>query len=209
MILNVKEIIDRMSKPFPHKLVVTPILDPEQVAEGNSGIDVRLGQDFIVAERTALDRIDPMVVENKHDLVAYLRRIHIPVGDAFFLHPRQFALGATLEYCRLPSDLAADVIGRSRWARVGLVIAMATFVRPGYAGCLTLELQNLGDVPLKLSPGLPIAQLIIYEGMPIAEPTPSQFQCSIGPEFPKLVSEQDRVILKRLRDERARWRTTS
>lgn len=205
MILDVLKIRERMQKQFPDKLVITPILDEEQMKGGNAGVDVRLGQDFIVAERTALGSIDPMEITDRHDLVGYLRRVHVPIGATFVLHPRQFALGATLEYCRFPSDLAADVIGRSRWARVGLVIAMATFVGPGYAGCLTLELQNLGDVSLNLSPGLPIAQLIVYESMRIAAPAHSQFQCSIGPEFPDLVSKQDRDALNRFREERDKW----
>jgi len=202
MILSGEEIRRRMALDFPNKLVITPILSEEaQMRPANVGIDVRLGQEFIVAERTALDRIDPMKV-GKHELTSYLRRIHIPIGDTFVLHPRQFALGATLEYCKLPFDIAADVIGRSRWARVGLVIAMATFVHPGYAGCLTLELQNLGDVPLDLSPGLPIAQLVFRESMPIDDMTPSQFQCSIGPEFPDLVGSCDKDVLGRFHDER-------
>lgn len=209
MILSTEQIQKRMSDPFPKKLVITPILDGEQIKPGNSGVDVRLGQDFIVAERTALDRIDPMEITDKHRLAGYLRRVHVPIGEAFALHPRQFALGATLEYCRFPNDLAADVIGRSRWARVGLVIAMATFVRPGYAGCLTLELQNLGDVPLDLSPGLPIAQLIFMQSMPTAADSPSQFQCSIGPEFPDLVSRADQEILSFFRKERRGLDSTS
>jgi len=200
MLLSAKEIRRRMSLPFPDRLVVTPLLADHQLRDGEAGIDVRLGQDFIVAERAALDRIDPLNIPPQH-LTGYLRRVRVPIGDAFVLHPRQFALGATLEYCRLPYDLAADVIGRSRWARVGLVIAMATFVQPGYAGCLTLELQNLGDLPLDLYPGLPIAQLVVYESMRAVRRRPSQFHCSIGPEFPDLVDRSDRLALESFQNE--------
>lgn len=202
MILNVQEIQRRMSLPFPDKLVITPILSGEQMKPGNTGVDIRLGQDFIVAEGTALANINPMELTDRQQLAGYLRRVHVPIGDAFVLHPRQFALGATLEYFKLPANTAADVIGRSRWARVGLVIAMATFVRPGYAGCLTLELQNLGDVPLNLSPGLSIAQVILADSMSPDPTSPSQFQCSVGPEFPELVGGSDLKALTRFRTER-------
>jgi dCTP deaminase len=191
-----------MELNFPDKLVVTPLLDKaKQLHVGSACIDVRLGQDFIVADRVLLDRIDPREI-SQYMLAGYLRRVHVPIGGTFTLHPHQFALGATIEYCRLPRDLSAEVMGRSRWARVGLVIAMATFVVPGYAGCLTLELQNLGDVPLNLSPGLSVAQLVFYQTTPPDTVRTSQFQCSIGPEFPVLVSDEEKAILKHFNDAR-------
>ncbi|HEY3416149.1 MAG TPA: dCTP deaminase [Armatimonadota bacterium] len=202
MILSGQEILQRMKADFPDKLVVTPLLDKDkQLRPGSAGIDVRLGQDFIIADRALLDRIDPQQI-TQYQLAGYLRRVHVPIGDKFTLHPHQFALGATIEYCRLPRDLSAEVMGRSRWARVGLVIAMATFVVPGFAGCLTLELQNLGDVPLNLIPGLSVAQLIFYQTVPPDTVSTSQFQCSIGPEFPVLVSDEEKTILKQFNDAR-------
>ncbi len=202
MILNGEDILERMAMEFPDKLVVTPLLDKDkQLRYDSVGIDVRLGQDFIVADRVLLDRIDPMKI-TQFQLAGYLRRVHVPIGDIFTLHPHQFALGATIEYCRLPKDLSAEVMGRSRWARVGLIIAMATFVVPGFAGCLTLELQNLGNVPLNLSPGLSVAQLVFYQTTPPETIFTSQFQCSIGPEFPVLVSDEEKNILKRFHDAR-------
>lgn len=204
MILSGKEILERMSADFPEKLVVTPLLDKDrQLRPDSAGIDVRLGQDFIVADRVLLDRIDPQAI-TQYQLAGYLRRIHVPIGDTFTLHPHQFALGATIEYCRLPTDLSAEVMGRSRWARVGLVIAMATFVVPGFAGSLTLELQNLDDVPLNLSPGLSVAQLVFFQTLNLGTRPISQFQCSIGPEFPVLVSDEEKAILKRFNDARVR-----
>lgn len=53
-------------------------------------------------------------------------------------------------------------MGRSSWGREGLVIATATGVHPGYSGILTLELTNLGEIPLRLYPGIAIAQLFVH-----------------------------------------------
>jgi deoxycytidine triphosphate deaminase len=91
-----------------------------------------------------------------------VRPSHIRFGADFILHPRSFVLGVTLEWLRLPCDLAGYVVGRSSWGRRGLVIATATGVHPGFTGCLTLELTNLGDVPIAIRPGMAIGQLFLH-----------------------------------------------
>lgn len=105
------------------------------------------------------------------------------MGDYFVLHPRQFVLGETLEWIHLPADLAAFVTSRSSWGRDGLIIATATGVHPGYSGILTLELTNLGEIPLRLYPGLSVAQLFIFEVLAEkdADVSPSTFNLSTGP----------------------------
>jgi dUTPase len=59
-------------------------------------------------------------------------------------------------------DLQGVVTARSSWAREGLSIATATIVNPGYTGIVTLELANLGEVPMRLYPGLRLAQIAFY-----------------------------------------------
>lgn len=92
-----------------------------------------------------------------------VRPSHVRFGEDFILHPRSFVLGVTLEWLRLPCDLAGYVTGRSSWGRRGLVIATAAGVHPGFTGCLTLELANLGDVPIAIRPGMAIGQLFLHE----------------------------------------------
>jgi dCTP deaminase len=89
-------------------------------------------------------------------------RIAVPLGQGLWLHPQQFVLGATLEFLRIPPTLGAYILGRSSWGRVGLLVATAVVVQPGFAGALTLELVNAGDSPIKLYPGLKIAQLTVH-----------------------------------------------
>ena len=87
-------------------------------------------------------------------------------------------LAGTLEWIRLPSDCGAYVIGKSTIGRHGLVIATATGVHPGFAGCLALEVANLGEVPIPLIPGGPIGQLFLHECSGHGEPTEqSSFSC--------------------------------
>jgi len=91
-----------------------------------------------------------------------MRQRYVRFGDKFFLHPQSFALAVTLEWVRFPKDLAGYVIGKSSWGRRGLIIATATGVHPGFTGCITLELTNVGDIPVVISPGAAICQLFLH-----------------------------------------------
>jgi dCTP deaminase len=138
------------------RLIVTPLLDPDQVR--GAAIDLRLGTEFLLLQRTRRSGIDPGK-RSQADLDELQERVVIPFGEQLWLHPRHFVLAATLEYLALPRNLCANVIGRSSWGRLGLIVATAVFVHPGFHGCLTLELVNEGDSPIALTPGTRIAQL--------------------------------------------------
>lgn len=138
------------------RLVITPLLDPDQVGAG--AIDMRLGTEFLLLRRTRRPGIDPGQ-RSQADLAEMQERVVVPFGEKLWLHPRHFILAATLEYLALPPHLCANVVGRSSWGRLGLLVATAVFVHPGFHGCLTLELVNEGDSPIALSPGSRVAQL--------------------------------------------------
>jgi dCTP deaminase len=87
---------------------------------------------------------------------------YVPFGKSIVLHPQKFVLGCTLEYVRVPEGHVAYVIGRSSWGRLGLVVATAIGIHPGYSGCITLELRNLGETPIVLYPGQTIAQVFVH-----------------------------------------------
>jgi len=88
---------------------------------------------------------------------------YVPFGRRYLLHPRSFVLGITLEWIRLPSKMAGYVIGKSSLGRRGLIIATATGVHPGFTGCLTLEISNVGEVPISLRPGMRICQIFLHK----------------------------------------------
>ena len=98
----------------------------------------------------------------------------VPFGDRFILHPGQFVLGITFEWLRFPQDLAGFVTGKSSWGRRGLIIETAAGIHPGFCGCLTLEIGNVGPVPIPLIPGMEICQVFFEKayGKGVAE---SQF----------------------------------
>jgi dCTP deaminase len=104
-------------------------------------------------------------------------RYYVPFGKTFVLHPRSFVLAVTLEWLRIPQSLAGMVTGKSSWGRRGLIIETAPGVHPGFSGCLTLELSNVGEIPIAISPGTEICQLFLHK---LDEPTsampPTQFR---------------------------------
>jgi dCTP deaminase len=126
----------------------------EQMVQPAS-IDLRLGDSFRVFHNhraTAIDLRDPP--SNLTEEVV------MPDGEAFVIHPGEFCLGRTLEWVQIPNDIVARIEGKSSLGRLGLIVhATAGFCDPGFEGTLTLELNNLTRVPIRLYPGLPIAQL--------------------------------------------------
>jgi dCTP deaminase len=202
-----EQLLQAMKRPIAERLVVSPMLDDEQV--GPSSIDLRLGTQFIAVQRHAERAIDPF---DAHSMTGREEFINIPFGETFVLHPGHFVLGATLEYLCVPNDMAGQVLGRSSWGRLGLIVATAVVVQAGFRGCLTLELANEGSVPLLLRPGLRVAQLCLWQA---AEPVKSgydssagKYQAPLGPQSSKLGvegPELDRLrrLSRRLAGERS------
>ena len=160
--LSAAAIKERLRNPGG-EFAITPILEERQI--DYASVDLRLGPDLIVTRRaTGLGIFDPArvdeIISHIRDYQEYVRR---PLGSAFYLHPGEFAIARTLEYIRLPDDIAGQAMGRSSWGRLGLIIATAPLVQPCFSGTITLELSNVGTVPIVLYVGVRIAQLTLYE----------------------------------------------
>ena len=120
-----------------------------------ASVDLRLGDSFRVFHNHKAEAIDL-----RNPPTNLTEEVKIEEGEPFVIHPGEFCLGRTLEWVELPDDVVARVEGKSSLGRLGLIVhATAGFVDPGWKGTLTLELNNLTRVPIKLYPGLPIAQL--------------------------------------------------
>lgn len=177
------------------RLVVTPLLDPEaQIGAGS--VDLRLGTEFLETQRGGQPVVDPLHDEVGNTSAARRRhdRTYVPLGHSFILHPGQFVLGSTLEFIGLPDYVSGQVLSRSSWGRLGLLVATAVAVMPGYRGVLTLELVNSGNVPIQLTPGLRVAQLQLWASDEESGRSYSvgegKYQSPLGPEDNKLVVEK-------------------
>ena len=180
-------------KDTSKRLFIIPRPDLENPAEltSTASVDLRLGTWFLISRHTRIPLLETPELsqtrlrldraarelglkdEQKLALERHLspnlsephftRTLHVRFGRDFILHPRSFALAVTLEWIRMPEDLAGYVTCRSSWGRRGLVIATAVGVHPGFTGCLTLELTNVGDLPIAIRPGLSICQLFLHK----------------------------------------------
>jgi len=147
---------------WEQRLLITPLLSEDQIGPGS--VDVRLGSSIVVPRKTYVGSQDVTERSRIRQLESRLyERITLKYHSKFILHPRQLILGATLEYIALPYTVCASVASRSSWGRLGLVIATASVVQPGFKGALTLELSNLSESPITLYPGLQIGQLVLYD----------------------------------------------
>jgi dCTP deaminase len=179
------------AEPVQDRLVVTPLLDESQI--GPASIDLRLGTHFLEVHRLEQGVLDPEADEAAVD-VRREEPVVVPLGQHLWLHPGHFVLGSTLEFIRMPNHLVGQVLGRSSWARLGLIVATAVLVQPGWPGVLTLELSNIGDVPLRVFPGERIAQLMVFN---LSEETSqpydkgAKYVAPIGPEESRLGLEAD------------------
>ena len=141
-------------------LVIIPTPDTERLrAEGQASIDLRLGTWFAHSKQAQTGYLRLRGPQGSLELTT---TTYVPFGKPYILHPQSFVLAVTLEWISLPGDLAAYVVGKSSWGRCGLVIATAVGVHPGYKGCLTLELTNVGEIPIEVMPGVPICQLFVH-----------------------------------------------
>jgi dCTP deaminase len=175
--------------PPEDRLVVTPILDQAQI--GDSSIDVRLGNEFVTLRRA---QVPGLRVQNSARLGMALRkfqsRVRIGTRSGFVLHPGELVLGCTLEYIRLPRNVGAYVLGRSSWGRLGLIIATAIAIAPGYSGAPTLELANVGVVPLTIYPGMRVGQLVFHEGTGVGGYV-GRHKHATGPTMSEVYSDPD------------------
>lgn len=166
MLLNERQIFERLIHSDSGKrLVITPIIDAKEQFQPSS-FDLRLGVEFSTLKISKFAFLD--ILKDPEEAISniknYVEHTSIDHNDKFILHPGSFVLGCTLEYIKMPFDLAGRLEGKSTWGRVGLEVhSTAGFVDPGFEGCLTFELQNVGKVPIPLYPGVRVAQLCLQK----------------------------------------------
>ncbi|MCP4307677.1 MAG: dCTP deaminase, partial [bacterium] len=125
MLLHSDDLRRCLAEPdLSKRLVITPLLDPDRQI-GHGAVDLRLGSEFKEVRRRDAFLFDPFQdPEPAEDQEGY----EVPIGETLILHPGHFLLGATFECIRLPGHIGGQVLGRSSWGRLGLVVATAATV---------------------------------------------------------------------------------
>jgi dCTP deaminase len=173
---------ESLKKRLGNDLIISPLLEQSQIGDGS--IDISLGTRFITSQRSQFTKIDPIEL-SETQIRIFQRATVTPFGGKFVLHPNSFALGCTFEFIALPLDLCGFVLSRSAYGRAGLLIATATYVHPGWHGCLTLELENLGEVPIILRPLSTVGQLVLMSTQKLSE-IPKFKTIPVGPAYSSL-----------------------
>jgi len=120
-----------------------------------SSVDLHLGSRFRVFRNSRYPYIDPSM-----DQVGLMDMVESSTEEPFVLHPGEFVLGATVERLALPDDIVARLEGKSSLGRLGLLIhSTAGYIDPGWEGTITLELSNVANLPIVLTPGMAIGQV--------------------------------------------------
>ena len=183
MILNTGEIVRRVfdEADVQKRVFITPAPDRTKFEKyGGASIDLHLGRWFRTMRQS---NVTVLKVGKNSSYSGFSKEHFVPFGKEFILHPGKFALGMTLEWISFPGDLAGHITGKSSLGRRGLVIETAAGIHPGFAGCLTLELANVGEIPIALNPGMEICQVFFHETLGENSGAASQFKGSRKPEL--------------------------
>jgi dCTP deaminase len=119
------------------------------------GYDIRVSKEFKVFTNVYNAIVDPKRFDAK-SFVDF-------TADECIIPPNSFALARTEEYFRIPRNVLAVCLGKSTYARCGLVVNV-TPLEPTWEGYLTLEISNTTPLPAKVYGGEGIAQLLFFEG---------------------------------------------
>jgi dCTP deaminase len=84
-------------------------------------------------------------------------------GDVCVIPPNSFALARTVEYFRIPPNVLTVCLGKSTYARCGIIVNVTPF-EPGWEGFVTLEISNTTPLPARIYSNEGIAQVLFFEG---------------------------------------------
>ncbi len=160
---------------------------------GSCSVDLRLGNVFRVFENSKFPFID---LRQSVDVDQVMREVVIGDGDTFVLHPGQFVLGMTMESMELAPDILARLEGRSSLGRLGIIVhGTASVFDPGWVGNATLELGNVGIIPVGLYPGMRICSFTFEPlsspaEVPYTKRKSSKYVNQTGPLASRIINEQ-------------------
>ena len=177
-----------------------------ETALGSVSIDFRLGTTFMVFEHSRHSFIDPRQPQSIGDA---MRTIECSPDEPFMMQPGDFALASTVESLELPDDLLGRLEGRSSIARLGITVhSTAAVFEPGWIGTATMELSNLGRMPVALYPGMRICAFSFEE---VSSPVSVPYRLKRGNKYAgqvtpraSLLAEENRTLVGAVRSERSR-----
>ena len=124
------------------------------------GYDVRIKDDFKIFTNVHSAVVDPKNF-NPQSFVDFR-------GDICVIPPNSFVLAQTVEYFRIPRDVITICLGKSTYARCGLIVNVTPF-EPEWEGYVTLEISNTTPLPARIYANEGIAQVLFFQANEICE----------------------------------------
>ena len=155
--------IRRMSQ---EKGMIEPFVDAQKrdgvISYGLSsyGYDARVGRNFKI-----FTNVDSAVVDPKNFAAnSFVDR----TADVCIIPPNSFALASTVEYFRIPRDVLVICVGKSTYARCGIIVNV-TPLEPEWRGKITIEISNTTPLPAKIYANEGIAQILFFKADQVCE----------------------------------------
>ena len=141
----------RMIEPFVDGQVRSGVIS---YGVSSYGYDVRVGDEFKVFTNVFNTVVDPK---------AFDPRSFVDMkGDVCIIPPNSFALASTIEYFRVPRDILTICLGKSTYARCGIIVNVTPF-EPEWEGHVTIEISNTTPLPAKIYANEGIAQVLFLQ----------------------------------------------
>jgi dCTP deaminase len=157
---------DRWIREVAAKGMIEPFSD-KQVREGvisfglsSYGYDMRIADEFKIFTKEHATLVDPKALDPKN-FVDFK-------GDICVIPPNSFVLGRSVEYFRIPRETIAICLGKSTYARCGIIINV-TPLEPEWEGYVTIEISNTAPVQTKIYANEGIAQILFLEASEVCE----------------------------------------
>jgi dCTP deaminase len=124
------------------------------------GYDIRCSNEFKIFTNINSAIVDPKAFDES-SFVDF-------VGDCCIIPPNSFALARTVEYFRIPRNVLTICLGKSTYARCGIIVNVTPF-EPEWEGYVTLEFSNTTPLPARVYANEGVAQVIFFEADEICE----------------------------------------
>lgn len=167
-----------MIEPFVEKQVRAGVIS---YGVSSYGYDMRVADEFQVFTNLYSTVVDPKNFSTQ-SMVDFK-------GDVCIIPPNSFALARSVEYFRIPRSVLTITVGKSTYARCGIVTNVTPF-EPGWEGFVTLEISNTTPLPAKIYANEGIAQVLFFEADEVCEVSyadkKGKYQQQTGITLPRL-----------------------
>ena len=167
-----------MIEPFEDRQVRNGVIS---YGLSSYGYDVRVGSDFKVFTNVFNTVVDPKSFDPRSFVDIRAEVCTIP--------PNSFALASTIEYFRIPREVLTICVGKSTYARCGIITNVTPF-EPEWEGHVTLEISNTTPLPAKIYANEGIAQVLFFQADEVCEVSykdkKGKYQAQRGVTLPRL-----------------------